>query len=70
MSKVSDGFPLLRTLDVPADLRAHPENKLGEVCAELKQMAAIGRITARANINFIQRASMDKISAEMQLDKP
>jgi 1-deoxy-D-xylulose-5-phosphate synthase len=37
MSKVSDGFPLLRTLDAPADLRAQPEAKLGEVCDELRQ---------------------------------
>jgi 1-deoxy-D-xylulose-5-phosphate synthase len=37
MSKVPDGFPLLRTLNVPADLRAQPESKLGEVCAELRQ---------------------------------
>ncbi len=37
MSKVSDGLPLLRTLNAPADLRAQPENRLGEVCDELRQ---------------------------------
>jgi len=37
MSKVSDDFELLRTLNVPAELRAQPEAKLGEVCNELRQ---------------------------------
>ena len=32
-----DGFPLLRTLNVPAELRAQPEGKLGEICNELRQ---------------------------------
>src|SRR3982751_612887 len=37
MSKVSDDFPLLRTLNVPSELRAQPEAKLGEICNELRQ---------------------------------
>ncbi|HTU67378.1 MAG TPA: 1-deoxy-D-xylulose-5-phosphate synthase [Steroidobacteraceae bacterium] len=37
MSSASDAFPLLRTLDLPADLRAQPESKLGEVCDELRR---------------------------------
>jgi 1-deoxy-D-xylulose-5-phosphate synthase len=37
MSKAPDDFTLLRTLNVPADLRAQPESKLPEVCEELRQ---------------------------------
>ncbi len=37
MSKVSEGFPLLRSVNVPADLRAQPESRLGEVCKELRE---------------------------------
>jgi 1-deoxy-D-xylulose-5-phosphate synthase len=37
MSQAPDGFPLLRTLNVPADLRAQPENRLAGVCDELRQ---------------------------------
>ena len=37
MSKVSDDFALLRTLNVPAELRAQPETKLAEVCDELRR---------------------------------
>ena len=37
MSNVSDAFPLLRALNSPADLRAHSEGKLGEVCNELRE---------------------------------
>ncbi len=37
MSHASDAFPLLRTLDSPADLRAQPEGKLGDVCHELRE---------------------------------
>ena len=37
MSKVSEGFPLLRSVNVPADLRAQPENRLGEFCKELRE---------------------------------
>jgi 1-deoxy-D-xylulose-5-phosphate synthase len=37
MSKVPDDFALLRTLNVPAELRAQPETRLAEVCAELRQ---------------------------------
>src|SRR4051812_10487368 len=32
-----EDFPLLRLIDLPADLRAQPENRLGEVCAELRE---------------------------------
>ena len=37
MSSASDAFPLLRTLDSPADLRAQPESQLGEICKELRE---------------------------------
>jgi 1-deoxy-D-xylulose-5-phosphate synthase len=37
MSNVSDAFPLLRALNSPADLRAHSEGKLAEVCNELRE---------------------------------
>src|SRR5690349_7670341 len=37
MSKAPDDFTLLRTLNVPADLRAQPESKLPEICNELRQ---------------------------------
>jgi 1-deoxy-D-xylulose-5-phosphate synthase len=37
MSKVSEGLPLLRSVNVPADLRAQPENQLGELCKELRE---------------------------------
>src|SRR5688572_10367622 len=30
-------FPLLSSVQLPADLRAQPENKLGDFCAELRQ---------------------------------
>src|SRR4051812_34198635 len=36
MSKGPEDFPLLRTVNLPADLRALPENRLAEVCAELR----------------------------------
>ncbi len=32
-----DDFPLLRSINLPADLRAQPENRLGEICAELRE---------------------------------
>jgi 1-deoxy-D-xylulose-5-phosphate synthase len=37
MSHASDAFPLLRTLDSPADLRAQPEGRLPEICNELRE---------------------------------
>lgn len=37
MSKVSESFPLLRSVNVPAELRAQPENQLGEFCKELRE---------------------------------
>src|SRR5215510_9611142 len=36
MSTVED-FPLLRSVQLPADLRAQPEGKLVEFCAELRE---------------------------------
>ncbi|HYJ41061.1 MAG TPA: 1-deoxy-D-xylulose-5-phosphate synthase [Steroidobacteraceae bacterium] len=36
MSNVPEPFALLRSLNSPADLRAQPENRLGEVCDELR----------------------------------
>src|SRR5204863_6830999 len=32
----SESFALLRSLNSPADLRAQPENRLGEICDELR----------------------------------
>jgi 1-deoxy-D-xylulose-5-phosphate synthase len=32
-----EDFPLLRSVNLPADLRAQPENRLAEVCAELRE---------------------------------
>ncbi len=37
MPSASDAFPLLRTLDSPADLRALPETQLGDICKELRE---------------------------------
>jgi 1-deoxy-D-xylulose-5-phosphate synthase len=37
MSIGLEDFPLLRTANLPAELRALPENRLGEVCAELRE---------------------------------
>jgi 1-deoxy-D-xylulose-5-phosphate synthase len=37
MPNAQDPFALLRSLNSPADLRAHPEAELGEICAELRQ---------------------------------
>jgi 1-deoxy-D-xylulose-5-phosphate synthase len=36
MLNVPEPFALLRSLNSPADLRAHPENRLGEICDELR----------------------------------
>jgi 1-deoxy-D-xylulose-5-phosphate synthase len=36
MSTSADPFALLRSLDTPADLRAHPESELPTVCAQLR----------------------------------
>ena len=36
MSNAPEPFALLRSLNSPADLRAQPENRLGEVCDELR----------------------------------
>src|ERR1051325_2057127 len=37
MSIGLDDFPLLRSINLPADLRAQPDARLGEVCAELRE---------------------------------
>jgi 1-deoxy-D-xylulose-5-phosphate synthase len=37
MSHVPESFALLRSLDSPADLRAQPENRLGEICGQLRE---------------------------------
>jgi 1-deoxy-D-xylulose-5-phosphate synthase len=37
MSIGLEDFPLLRSVNLPADLRAQPETRLGEVCAELRE---------------------------------
>jgi 1-deoxy-D-xylulose-5-phosphate synthase len=37
MSTGPEDFPLLRSVDLPSELRALPENRLGEVCAELRE---------------------------------
>src|SRR5215204_3661304 len=37
MSQVPEPFALLRSIDSPADLRAHPENRLGEVFGQLRE---------------------------------
>jgi len=37
MSKVLEGFPLLRSVNFPADLRAQPESRLAEFCQELRE---------------------------------
>ena len=36
MSTSAEAFKLLRSIDLPADLRAQPESKLAEICAELR----------------------------------
>jgi 1-deoxy-D-xylulose-5-phosphate synthase len=37
MSTAPEDFALLRSIDLPSDLRALPENRLAEVCAELRE---------------------------------
>ncbi len=37
MSTGLEDFPLLRSANLPAELRALPENRLGEMCAELRE---------------------------------
>src|SRR5688572_10467502 len=37
MSTGLEDFPLLRSANLPAELRALPENRLAEVCAELRE---------------------------------
>ena len=37
MSIGLEDFPLLRSINLPADLRAQPENRLGEICSELRE---------------------------------
>src|SRR3954469_6791878 len=37
MSIGLEDFPLLRSVNLPADLRAQPENQLAEVCKELRE---------------------------------
>src|ERR1700741_5261504 len=37
MPQVPEPFPLLKSINLPGELRAHPENRLGEVCAELRK---------------------------------
>ncbi|MEJ0084733.1 MAG: 1-deoxy-D-xylulose-5-phosphate synthase [Pseudomonadota bacterium] len=37
MTNVSETFPLLNTVNLPADLRSLAENQLGEVCKELRE---------------------------------
>jgi 1-deoxy-D-xylulose-5-phosphate synthase len=37
MPQVPDPFQLLKSINLPADLRRHPETRLGEVCAELRK---------------------------------
>jgi 1-deoxy-D-xylulose-5-phosphate synthase len=37
MPQVPDPFQLLESINLPADLRAQPEARLGEVCAELRR---------------------------------
>ena len=37
MPQIPEPFPLLKSIDLPADLRAQPEARLGEVCAELRK---------------------------------
>jgi 1-deoxy-D-xylulose-5-phosphate synthase len=36
MSNAQDPLALLRSLNSPADLRAHPESRLGEICGQLR----------------------------------
>jgi 1-deoxy-D-xylulose-5-phosphate synthase len=37
MSIGLEDFPLLRTVNLPADLRAQPESQLGEICSQLRE---------------------------------
>jgi 1-deoxy-D-xylulose-5-phosphate synthase len=37
MSKVSETLPLLSSVNLPAELRALPENRLADLCAELRE---------------------------------
>jgi 1-deoxy-D-xylulose-5-phosphate synthase len=37
MSIGLEEFPLLRSVNLPADLRAQPETRLGEICAQLRE---------------------------------
>ena len=37
MPQAPESFPLLQAINLPAELRAQPESRLGEVCAELRK---------------------------------
>jgi 1-deoxy-D-xylulose-5-phosphate synthase len=37
MSQAKESLALLRSLNSPADLRAHPESRLGEICGQLRE---------------------------------
>ena len=37
MSIGLEDFPLLRSVNLPADLRAQPESRLGELCTQLRE---------------------------------
>ena len=50
MSIGLEDFPLLRSVNLPADLRAQPENRLGEVCAELREYPDSQRRHARRSL--------------------
>src|SRR3954452_14502811 len=74
MSKVSDDFPLLRTLNVPSELRAQPEAKLGEICNELRQFlirsvatrgghfaAGLGTVELTIALHYVFETPRDRI---------
>jgi 1-deoxy-D-xylulose-5-phosphate synthase len=74
MSIGLEDFPLLRTANLPAELRALPENRLGEVCAELREYlirsvatrgghfaAGLGTVELTVALHFVFETPTDRL---------
>jgi 1-deoxy-D-xylulose-5-phosphate synthase len=69
-----EDFPLLRTANLPAELRALPENRLGEVCTELREYlirsvatrgghfaAGLGTVELTVALHYVFDTPMDRL---------
>ncbi|HEU4781325.1 MAG TPA: 1-deoxy-D-xylulose-5-phosphate synthase [Steroidobacteraceae bacterium] len=74
MPNAPDSFALLRSLNSPADLRAHPENRLGEICDELRNYliktvatrgghfaAGLGTVELTVALHFVFETPRDRL---------